>query len=254
MRKIIFIIITVLLAVALGYIVIYGEKLGKFEILSYKQIDSESDSVNGLINKYNDKNTKDLEAKEKQLTTQIEEYNKQKKDYEDILVKKQTDLANIDTANCYEIDFLWTRVGNYATEYGLDLEFNVTKNVADQNKSEYILTDLNFSIRGSYEYIAKFIDAIETDERLNFEIRDFNMAKKTVTENKDGKEVKTEFLQATFKVYSIAINRSTLTQLTPEQQNALMNNTNQTNTNTTNKPNVSDTTNVADTTNTNAGF
>ena len=218
--------------------------------MSYKQINDKSNSINDLIEKYKNKNTKELEAKQKQLSTQIEEYGKQKKDYEDILAKKQTDLANIDAANCYEVDFLWTKVGNFATEHGVDLEFNVTKNVSDQNKNEYVLTDLNFIVTGSYEAILKFVNSLEREERLEFEIRDFNMSRKKVKEKIDGKDVEREFLQATFKVYSIAINRATLTQLTPEQQNALENN-NQNATNATNTANTTNTSNTNTVSNTN---
>jgi len=141
-------------------------------------------------------------------------------------------------------------VGNFATEYGLDLEFNITKNVSDQNKNEYVLTDLNFTISGSYENIANFINELEDDQRLEFEIRDFNMSRKKVKEKIDGKDVEREYLQATFKVYSIAINRATLTQLTPEQQNALENNKQNT-TNTTNTVNTTNTSNTNTVSNTN---
>ena len=103
---------------------------------------------------------------------------------------------------------MWTRIGNYATQHGLDLEFNISKNSSDQGNSEYILSDLSFIATGEYNEIADFISNLEKDERLEFEIRNFAMKNEKI---KDKNDKETIVLKATFTVYSVAINKSTLT-------------------------------------------
>lgn len=127
MRKMILITVMTVLIVLLGYTVYAGISLGKFEILSYTGLDEKSEKLDQEIREYDDKNSQELAGKQKQLTTQISSYEEQKQKYEEILIQKQNDLLQIDTANCYEVDFLWTKIGNYATQHGLDLEFNITK-------------------------------------------------------------------------------------------------------------------------------
>lgn len=227
MRKIILITAMIILIVCLGYTVYAGFEIGNLEIPSYKQIEEKSQNLDVLILEYESKNNNDLKQKQAQLTTQISEYQEQKQKYEEILKQKETDLANYDSANCYDVDFLWTRIGNYATQHDLDLEFNVSKNASDQGKTEYILADLSFIAMGEYDKIANFISDLENDERLEFEIRNFNMKMEKIKDS-NGKETDKSVLKSTFTVYSVAINKSTLTQLT---NNSNTENSTSTNTN-----------------------
>ena len=99
---------------------------------------------------------------------------------------------------------MWTIIGNYATEEGVVLQFDVisvSNNITSKHKN-YILCDLNFSIVGEYTSIVNFIYDLEDDERLNFEIRNFILEK--VGEN----------LQAKFLVNSIPINQKNLSTIT----------------------------------------
>lgn len=210
MRKILLIFMMLILAVILGWIVWDGFKIGNFEIYSYKGIGEKSKDLNDLIGEYNSKNPDELLNKQSELVKTVEEYENQKGQYEQLLEAKKNDLLLSETANCYDVDYLWTKVGNYATDRGLDLEMDVSKSSADQNKSEYILADLSFTLMGNYEDIDFFINDIEDDPKLEFEIRDFIMKKDKI--KKEGTDI--EVLKATFKVYGIAINKSTLTNLT----------------------------------------
>lgn len=225
MRKIILITSALILIALLGCVIVYGVQIGEFNIPSYMDLDTKTEDLDNLIAKFELKNNEELSGTQTNIEKAIKTYEEQKQAYEEILVQKQTDLLNIDSASCYEIDFLWTRIGNYATEHGLDLELNVSKNASDQNKSEYVLADLSFSASGDYNEIADFINNIEKDERLGFEIRDFNMKVEKKKELVEKKEVEMTYLNAQFNVYSVAINRATLTELNSMQTENLLTDT-----------------------------
>lgn len=225
MRKIILLTITLIIIALLGCIIGFGMKIGKLEIPSYMDIDEKSETLDNLIAKFEVKNSKELSGVQGNIDSAIKTYEQQKQAYEEKLAEKQTDLLNYDSANCYEIDFLWTRIGNYATDHGLDLELNVSKSASDQNEQDYVLADLSFLATGDYIEIANFINKIEKDERLGFEIRDFNMKMETETKIENKKEVKKSYLKAGFNVYSVAINKATLTELNNLQsENSLTDN------------------------------
>ena len=61
-----------------------------------------------------------------EIVKEIESYETIKVQYEQLLDEKKNDLIIMETANCYDVDYLWTKAGNYATEYGLDLEMDVS--------------------------------------------------------------------------------------------------------------------------------
>lgn len=232
MRKNVILIVTILLIIILAFFSIKGMNIGSATILSYKQIGESSKDLKIYINNYESKNNNDLKAKEQELIKKIEEYQNEKQEYNDILEQKQTELSKVDIANISDIDFLLVRIGNYATEHSLNLIFNVTKNSSDKNATEYILTDLNFEVTGEYYQIADYINELETDSRLEFEIRDFKMVdevtNKTNTSNKtntlDASENTTSKVTATFKVYEIAVNRNTITELNTVNSNSNVNN------------------------------
>lgn len=89
----------------------------------------------------------------------------------------------------YEIDFLWTKLGNYAKEENVVIKIDVTS-----NQTSASLYDLNFSVTGGYVNITDFIYDIENDSRLGFKIDDFKMQ---MSEDK---------LLATFSCKEISLN------------------------------------------------
>lgn len=206
MRKVILVICTVLLAILLIVTLTKGLQIGNCSILSYSAVEKKSDELNELIASYETKNSNELPSIQSEIKSEIENYNTKKQEYEELLAQKQANLMSVDNSNCYDVDFLWTKIGNYATTRGLDLEFNITRNSSSTENKEYLLADLNFSLSGEYDQIANFINDLENDEKLEFEIRNFQMS----NENSS--------LKAKFVVYKVAINQETLTKLTSSEE------------------------------------
>lgn len=261
MRKGLILLLTVILIVVLVFIAVKGLDEEKIKILSYTQIGDESKKLEMHVNEYEMINLRQVDEKQKELLEKIETYQTTKQDYQTRLAQREANLAQMGTGNISDIDFLLVKVGNYATEHKLNLLFEVTKNISDANANDYILTDLNFKVEGIYFEIAQYIDKLEKDERLSFEIRDFKMenggTSKLVQEGVDDGEVSPTVIDpqtgmpymdeegnqiynvvtATFKVYGIPIKRNTLLELTTSQD-------------TTNTTNAINTTNAVNTTNT----
>lgn len=196
--------------------------------------------------------TDEFSAKKKQLSTVIQNYREKKQEYEQVVSQFSTETAasllemqENDLKDIYDVDFLWTIVGNYATEEGINLKFDVIKNTTsasslNNTSTNYVVCDLKFVITGKYINLTDFIYDIEDDDRLNFEINDFDMQK-----------VESD-LKVTLTVKEIKINSDNLTETTstmhteiPETDTENTNTTNTTNT-TKAKTNTTDATNTID--------
>ena len=271
MRKAAILLITLILVAILVYLVVVGFDYFDIKILSYVQLGDESTKLEMNISEYEEINSNSLKEKEIKMQQEIEAYEDAKKEYENKLAEREASLALMGTGNLSDIDFLLVKIGNYATEHKVNLLFDVTKNISDPDAEQYVVTDLNFTAEGIYFEVAQFINKLEKDERLTFEIRDFRMKNggnsELVKEGiKDGEvdptvidpntgipygiETESEIynvVKATFKVYGIPVKKSTLLELTSSQE-LLENSENNTNTNT----NTSTSTNANTNTSTNS--
>lgn len=191
-RKITLSIILILLIVA-SYEVMFGEsQFIRKNIPSVSELQSSSKEVETAVANLERVNNTDFETKKNSLNTAIEEYRQAKQQYENVVPTNLGTTTEVETAkDIYDIDFLWTIVGNYATEEGINLKFDVKKNTTsisslNNTSSDYVVCDLQFVITGHYINLTDFIYDIEDDDRLNFEINDFAMVKvgkKDILEN-----------------------------------------------------------------------
>ena len=202
MKRVI-IIVLLILAILFGYqIVVNGIENGEGEILvsSYKQVEEASADLVSDVASYN--NLNDLQYNEMltNLSTTREEYEEIKVEYEDLIEEIGDILGDSQSViyaplSIYEIDFLWTIIGNYARTEGIILTMDVSKStVSTSDTSGYSYYNLNFSVSGEYIDIANFLYDIEDDDRLSFEIRDFSMTSAA----------------AAFTVYGVPIDNETM--------------------------------------------
>lgn len=176
-----------------------------YGVESYLKLQQKTKELNISMQELENKNTSEYEIKRQALIDSANNYRKVKKEYEKVISNIQSVGGNEDNSfDLYDIDFLWTIIGNYATEEGIELQFDIitiSNDIAVLNK-DYVLCDLNFTVLGEYTSIINFIYDLEDDERLSFEIRDFKLYK-------EGEELK-----ATFVVKSAPINKTNLSRLT----------------------------------------
>lgn len=196
MRKYLLIIITIILAILFICLVSFGF----LRIKSYSQIASLSEQKNNILRELDDLNSVDFKNKVSELKAATNNYRAIKSQYNSLVESGElSEVAIYNSMDVYNMDFLWTTIGNYATEKGVTLQFDVTRSSTENSISpECVMCDLNFIITGSYISITDFIYSIEDDDKLNFEIEDFLL-------EKGGED-----LQATFVVRGVPINSQNL--------------------------------------------
>lgn len=91
----------------------------------------------------------------------------------------------------YDIDYLWTKIGNYAKDEKVVIKIDVVTSTLGEKlaetykkahqkdglaEKEYGIYDLNFTVVGGYVNITNFIYDIENNSKLGFKIDNFSMS------------------------------------------------------------------------------
>lgn len=210
MKDILITVISILLTVVIIICIVKGLTVGSFRILSISNIkqeslnlDNEVDELNNLKNVTYKKKIDDLQTATKDLTTAKQKY----LDLASVSSDEEIQEANLEQT--YAMEFLWNKVGSYATKEGVTLKWDVSSTGVNNKYT------LNFTTTGSYVGVISYIYALENDSDLAFRIENFKMT------------ASGENVTATFTVNNVAIKAETIS-------SASSNNTNeQANTNTT---------------------
>ncbi len=231
MKKLLILILIALLLALAGIVAINGVEIGKLEILGIKEIQSRSVELDEKIQEASKLAQKDFGQAVKDVENNSKQLQETKQEYEEMTAVSSTnDIESVAQLETYEIETLWVKLGNHATNEGATMKMDVTKG-SNNTQNTY---NLNFTVNGSYISITDFISDIENDETLGFKIEEFKMLPSGSDSN----------LQATFVCKDIAIKEITST--TPTTTSNTENTTNGTNsTNTTNASNSTNTTNSA---------
>lgn len=201
MRKFLLILILIISGIFCVYLIINGLKIGNMNLIkSYDEVATISAEKKQIISDLKQRNGAEFVSKNTALISAVQAYNNKKSQYEKLVadgeIKEENEFVAMDI---YDIDFLWTNIGLYATQNNVTLQFDVSKSAtATTTSTEYVMCDLNFTVTGDYIPITDFIYSIEKDDKLNFQISNFVM-------EKGG-----ENLQATFVVKEVPINSETL--------------------------------------------
>ena len=209
MRKIILAIILIISCVICFGVICYGFEIGPIKVNGYSTVASLSAKKTELLAKLNEKNVTEFNAKKDNLQKVVDDYNTKKAEYDRLVQEGKIDNNSIhNTLDLYEIGYLWTKIGNYATKEDVELQIDLTKSATSTSIStEYIMCDLTFNVTGEYIAITDFLFDLEGDDSLRFEINDFVM-------QKGGQN-----LQATFIVKNVPIDSKTLSSV-PSASNA----------------------------------
>lgn len=195
MRKYLLILVLVITCLLCFLLMGFGFTI----IPSYSEVNQSSANKKQVLVELNTKNSTEFLAKKTALNSAVQEYKNKKSQYDTLVQEGKITETVVNSMELYDVDFLWTTIGNYATQKGVTLQFDVSKSATKTSISpEYVICDLKFTITGDYIAITDFVYSMENDDKLNFEIRDFLM-------EKGG-----ENLQATFVVKDVPINSKNL--------------------------------------------
>lgn len=256
MRKFLFVLLILILCAIMFLISWYGIPSLEFT-KTYVEVEDAFTDYESTLNTLKTKNSSELPAAEAKLSKDytaadtdnvIKQYNENKKYYEDLVALQRANSA-IGSADIYDIGYIWATLGKYASNLSISMDMDVEKSAADLNSEDYVMCNLNFEMTGKYQNIAEFIDTIELDSDIAFQINDFFMegySKTSKNQNKttnmdtdnipssstvdttdptltgsgnlassskslEGDEKHKFDVIASFKVYNVPINRKTIT-------------------------------------------
>ena len=177
MKKILISIIIILL-IGLGYTIgVKSLSIGQLKLESVGDIKNASASLDQKFNtskeisaKTYPKSIEDLDKVVRDLKTAKQQYQAKTLNNPDV----QSNLGIIQVEK-YNIEYLWTIIGNYATKNGVTLTLDIKSTSAQD------VYNLNFSLEGRYIGITDFIYSLEDDSELKFEIKDFKISSDKIT-------------------------------------------------------------------------
>lgn len=194
MKNILMTITTILMMVLIIILMVNGLAIGNFKILSIADIKTESKEIDNSIETLNTKKNIDYKKSLSDLDKAVKDLNSSKEAYLDIAsVSSDAEIKAANQSQTYTMDFLWNKVGRYATQEGLKLKWEVNS-TGVENKN-----NLNFTVVGTYIGIINYISNLENDSELLFNIENFKIEPDSSVND----------LKATFKVSNISIKQET---------------------------------------------
>ena len=166
MRKILFALIAILLLIFTILTLRNGMNLG--DVWGFVQIDAKNASIDDKNSQLGTLVSTDFPQAETKLKTSSEKMDKAKNEYEEKMIMV-SDSKYYNQTEEYKMEFLWTKIGNYAKDNNVILKLDVS------NGSTGELYNLQFMADGRYSDVAGFIYDIENDSRLGFKIDNFVM-------------------------------------------------------------------------------
>ena len=171
MKKILISIIIILL-IGLGYTIgVKSLSIGQLKLESVGDIKNASANLDQKFNTSKEISAKTyLDKVVRDLKTAKQQYQAKTLNNPDV----QSNLGIIQVEK-YNIEYLWTIIGNYATKNGVTLTLDIKSTSAQD------VYNLNFSLEGKYIGITDFIYSLEDDSELKFEIKDFKISSDKIT-------------------------------------------------------------------------
>ena len=192
MKKTLILILILLLLVTIGFMVFKSLKIGNIEVLGVKNLGEENKKLDTSIQTLSRLSSTDYQKVLSDITSSSKQYEQAKTEYEELAtVSTDSEVTTASQLQKYEIEYLWTRIGNHATSENVVLKLEIKANSTSQATGYY---DLNFTATGDYVSLTDFVYDIENDSTLGFKIEGFKM------------EPSGSGLQASFTCTNIAIN------------------------------------------------
>ena len=175
MRKLLISILLILLIVMTVLCVKNGINIGPLHVLGVTQIQNANGELTRKIAEA--KSTNDNYAnKLTEIKDIITDLGDARQEYlQTINVSTESEIREATQTKNYTIEYLWSQVGNHATQEGVTINFEIVSGV-DEN-----ISNIQFTVSGNYLAITNFITALENDSTLQFTIDEFSMTKNQCT-------------------------------------------------------------------------
>lgn len=175
MRKLLISILLILLIVIAVLCVKNGINIGPLHVLGVTQIQDANGELTRKIAEAKDTND-NYADKLTEIKDAITELGTAREEYlQTINVSTESEIREATQTKNYTIEYLWSQVGNHATQEGVNIRMDVVSGV-DENQR-----NLNFTVSGNYLAITNFITELENDSTLQFTIDQFSMTQNQCT-------------------------------------------------------------------------
>lgn len=237
MRKILIAVLIIILVAGIGLTLVNGITLGKIQISSIRQLAEKDKKLEEDLYSLQQMQKVKFPETIDELNQSAKDLKNKREEYSSFVTDStESEMDAVVTAQKYEVEYLWVKLGNYATKNGVTLKLNIL-NPSTGMEGMY---NLQFTLNGKYAGITEFIYEIENDSTLGFKIDNFSLTPTVVAKDKDNKDntknqtadnqtVDTDTLTATFTVKEVSIDISTQ-QVTPDSKNETEQESQQTNT------------------------
>ena len=116
MRKVLFAILAAILLIVTVLVIYKGMSIGNFQIWGIKQIAEENDAIDRANEKLKTMVSNEFPGVVSKLNNSGEVMQEAKKEYEEQAVMVSNNKYFMQTEK-YKLEFLWTRIGNYAKDH-----------------------------------------------------------------------------------------------------------------------------------------
>ena len=179
MKKILILVIIILLLIITCFAIFKG--IGFLNIKGFNNIKEANNTLKNDFDKASELSNKTYPAEVDGLEEAIRKLKISKQEYESKSIYNPEDgVSNTVEIKTYKIHYLWTILGNYRKDRGIQ-----SLNLDLKTTSVQDVYDLEFTLLGGYTNITDFIYDIENDEELNFDISNFTISSGIITETND---------------------------------------------------------------------
>ena len=170
MKKLLISLLLVLLIVLIYFTIFSGISFGEFSILGYQGIQTINEELETSIAQATRLTSVTYPERLNTLQSTAKDLTRKKEEYEDrVSYSSEEDVKKANQFLEYETEFLWTRLGNYASKHGIKLKLDINPGATNE------VSDLHFTLTGKYIPISDFVRDIEDDGELGFRIQGFKV-------------------------------------------------------------------------------
>ena len=139
-------------------------------VLSYKEMLAQGNTLNAKLNQIDALNGSQLVAATNKVEEEVAGFEAKKAEYDNLEANaSEEEIAEANKKQEYLLDYLWIVIGNYAND----------NNVKFKMTTDDINLRIKFDITGSYVSIINFIYDLENDENLKFNLNGIQLASST---------------------------------------------------------------------------
>ena len=169
MRKILISILVCLLLIGSAFFMVNG--ISKVNIKGIKGLSEKNEQIEQKISDLSNVISVTYANTESNLKRTANTLQDSKTEYENqAALSNSQSPSYVSQLETYDIDYLWTRLGNYARDEKVVIKIDLVSSGTSTN-----LYNLNFTTTGAYVDITNFIYDIENDSKLGFKIDEFKM-------------------------------------------------------------------------------